>query len=310
MARAPAAPGPASGWSRKGRPGRLPGRDPVQGHLRVGVAAYGDRPAGRGRLGPQPGGPGVRSVRDAACALRQGGARAAGAAAQRAFGDGVGGRGRRGLRGERPPSFRVRRSPGAVGDRARRADQAVGDQRPVRRLPRRSGAAPGAFAALAAAELELAQDGPRPGQALVGHNHDGRFSVQRLSAELTGLSPLPHPVLLTTIAQPAPNIVVNRPARSSPASNPTRRGRARRDRARASAPPEPTPPMNDAPFPKRRRSPPLRSRIRVYCVIRQPGTPKHRHLRCAATVVLLSLHTETIRLAASMLQTATDSPGP
>ena len=39
------------------------------------------------------------------------------------------------------PRFSCARSPGAVVDRARRPGQAGGDQRPVRRLPRRAGPA-------------------------------------------------------------------------------------------------------------------------------------------------------------------------
>ena len=107
----------------------------------VGAAPHRDVQAGCGRLGPQPGGAGVRPVRDAARPLRQGGARAAAAAAQRALGDGLGGRGGGRLRGEHPAQVRLRRSSGAVGDRAGRAGQAGGDQRPVRRLPRRAGPA-------------------------------------------------------------------------------------------------------------------------------------------------------------------------
>ena len=125
----------------EGCAGRLPGRHVVQGDLRVGAAAHRDVQAGCGGLGPQPGGAGVRPVRDAARPLRQGGARAAAAAPQRALGDGLGGRGGGRLRGEHPAEVRLRRSSGAVGDRARRAGQAGGDQRPVRRLPRRAGPA-------------------------------------------------------------------------------------------------------------------------------------------------------------------------
>ncbi|WP_280258045.1 hypothetical protein [Nocardia wallacei] len=55
-----------------------------------GFAADGDLEAGSGRLGPQPGCSGVRALRHAACPLRQGGARAAAAAAQCSVGDGVG----------------------------------------------------------------------------------------------------------------------------------------------------------------------------------------------------------------------------
>jgi hypothetical protein len=113
----------------------------VQGHLRVGAAAHRDVEAGRGGLGPQPGGAGVRPVRDAARALRQGGARAAAAAAERPVGDGLGGGGGGRLRGEHPAQVRVPGSSGFVGDRAGRAGQAGRDQRPVHRLPRRAGPA-------------------------------------------------------------------------------------------------------------------------------------------------------------------------
>ena len=65
--------------------------------------------AGSGRLGPQPGGAGVRPVRDAARPLRQGEARPAAAAAQRAVGDGLGGGGGGRLRREHPAAVRLRR---------------------------------------------------------------------------------------------------------------------------------------------------------------------------------------------------------
>ena len=56
--------------------------------------------------GLESGGGGVRPVRDAACPLRQGGARPAAAAAQCLLGDGLGsGRGRR-LRGQHPAPVR------------------------------------------------------------------------------------------------------------------------------------------------------------------------------------------------------------
>ena len=90
----------------QGGVGRLPGRHLVQGDLRVGAAPHGDREAGPGRLGPQPGGAGVRPVRDAARPLRQGGARPAATAAQRRLGDGLGGGGGRGLRGQHPAAVR------------------------------------------------------------------------------------------------------------------------------------------------------------------------------------------------------------
>jgi len=54
------------------------------------------------------GGSGVRPVRDAACALRQVGARPAAPAAQRRLGNGLGSRGRRRLCGEHPPPVRLR----------------------------------------------------------------------------------------------------------------------------------------------------------------------------------------------------------
>ena len=77
--------------------------------LWVGAAPHRDLEAGCGGLGPQPGGAGVRPVRDAARALRQGGARAAATATQRAVGDGVGGGGGGRLRGEHPAPVRLRR---------------------------------------------------------------------------------------------------------------------------------------------------------------------------------------------------------
>ena len=72
-----AAPSARARWPPTGTP-RL-----FKVDLRVGAAPHRDGEAGPGRLGPQPGGAGVRPVRDAARALRQGGARAAAAAAQR-----------------------------------------------------------------------------------------------------------------------------------------------------------------------------------------------------------------------------------
>jgi len=94
----------------------------------------------------------------------------------------VSGRGGRGLRGQRPVPVRVRRSPGAVGHRTRRADQAVRDQRPVRRLPPRPGAAPGAFAALAAALLCHAPDRGRGGSPV--HPGGGGAPVRHLDRDL------------------------------------------------------------------------------------------------------------------------------
>ena len=88
------------------------------------------------RLGPQPGRPRVRPVRDAARALRQGGARPAATPAQRALGDGLGGRGRRRLCRQHPAPLWLRGASGHVGDRTRRPGGAGGDQRPLRRLPR------------------------------------------------------------------------------------------------------------------------------------------------------------------------------
>jgi Phage integrase, N-terminal SAM-like domain len=93
---------------RKGGAGCLPGRHAVQGHLCLGAAAHRDVPAGCGRLGPQPGRPGVRPVRHAACPLWQGSARAAAAAPQRALGDGLGGGGGGRLRGKHPAEVRLR----------------------------------------------------------------------------------------------------------------------------------------------------------------------------------------------------------
>jgi integrase/recombinase XerC len=58
--------------------------------LRLGTATHRGLQAGSARLGPQPRGAGVRPLRDAAGALRQGCARAAAAAAQRCLGDGPG----------------------------------------------------------------------------------------------------------------------------------------------------------------------------------------------------------------------------
>jgi Phage integrase, N-terminal SAM-like domain len=84
---------------------------------RCGAAAHRDLAAGCGGLGPQPGCAGVRQVRHAACPLRQGGARAAAPSPQRALGDGLGGGGGDRLRGEHPAEVRLRRSPGALGDR-------------------------------------------------------------------------------------------------------------------------------------------------------------------------------------------------
>ena len=57
------------------------------------------------------------------------------------LGDGLGGGGRRRLRGQHPASVRLRGPSGVVGHRARRADQAGGDQRTVRSLSRRLEAA-------------------------------------------------------------------------------------------------------------------------------------------------------------------------
>ena len=62
----------AVGSKRKGAPGCLPGCDAVQGDLRVGAAAHRDLEAGRGGLRPESGGSGVRPVRDAQRAVRQG----------------------------------------------------------------------------------------------------------------------------------------------------------------------------------------------------------------------------------------------
>ena len=86
----------------EGGSGGLPGRDLVQGHVRLGPAPHRDVEAGPGGLGPQPGGPGVRPVRDAERPLRQGEEGAAAAAAERGLGDGLGGGGGRRLRREHP----------------------------------------------------------------------------------------------------------------------------------------------------------------------------------------------------------------
>ena len=58
-----------------------------------------------------------------------------------AVGDGLGGGGGRGLRGEHPAAVRLRGPSGAVGDRAGRAGPPGRDQLPFRRLPGRAGAA-------------------------------------------------------------------------------------------------------------------------------------------------------------------------
>jgi integrase/recombinase XerC len=63
---------------------------------------------------------------------------------RRNVGDGLGGGGGGRLRGERSAAVRLRGPSRAVGDRARWPDQAGGDQRQVRRLPRRAEASEGA----------------------------------------------------------------------------------------------------------------------------------------------------------------------
>src|SRR5665648_635485 len=81
--------------------------------------------------------PVVRPLRNAARALRQGGARPATATTQRRVGDGLGsGRSHR-LRGQHTAPLRDSGSSGVVGNRARLADQTSRDQRPLRNLPRR-----------------------------------------------------------------------------------------------------------------------------------------------------------------------------
>ena len=64
--------GTGSRVQAEGRAGRLPGRDLVQGDLRVGAAAHRDLQAGSGGLRPESGGSGVRPVRDAQRPVRQG----------------------------------------------------------------------------------------------------------------------------------------------------------------------------------------------------------------------------------------------
>jgi len=72
-------------------------------------------------------------------------------AAQRRLGDGLGGGGRRRLCRAHPAAVRLRRASGVVGDRAGRAGQPGGDQRAVRRLPRRARPAKRALPPFAAA---------------------------------------------------------------------------------------------------------------------------------------------------------------
>src|SRR6266545_4520886 len=102
----------------QGGAGRLPGRDRVQGALRLGAAAPGGGHARHRRLRRQPGRAAVRPLRAARRALRQGGAGPAAPAAQRRQRDGLGGGGGGRLRRQHPAPLRSGRPSRLVGDRA------------------------------------------------------------------------------------------------------------------------------------------------------------------------------------------------
>jgi len=116
--------------------------------------------------GPEPGGFGVRALRDAGGALWQSETGPAAKAAQCGVDDGMGGRRGGRLRGERPAAVRLRGSSGVVGDRARWTGKAGGDQRPFQRLPRRVGFAGGVGASLAEALVCDPFDGERGGPSV------------------------------------------------------------------------------------------------------------------------------------------------
>ena len=84
------------------------------------------------------------------------------------------------------PRFGCDGSSGVVGDRAGRADQAGGDQRPVRRLPRRAGAARGAGAAFDAPFVRHASDRGRCRPPV--HPVPGGARVRHLDGDLHALS--------------------------------------------------------------------------------------------------------------------------
>ena len=125
----------------QGGAGRLPGRDACSRSSTAGGCA-GPR---RRRLdvadcGPNPAAPEFGGTGCCTSAMARPSA-ASRRGAVTCLGDGVGGGGGGRLRGEHPAAVRLRRPSGVVGDRARRAGQAAGDQRPVRGLPGRAGPA-------------------------------------------------------------------------------------------------------------------------------------------------------------------------